>query len=145
MKAGGIRFVDSLEEAREAVEALLGMKIGGSYAALAVLTTAVVVCATCLGLFIASFSGTQKQVGGIGSIVLLILGLIGGAMVPRIAMPELMQTLGLATPHGWALDGYYDVILRKGATIADILPEAGALLGFAAVFAAVGAARFRFE
>ncbi|MFQ5986826.1 MAG: ADP-forming succinate--CoA ligase subunit beta [Thermoplasmata archaeon] len=29
MKAGGIRFADSVEEAREAVEAILGMEIGG--------------------------------------------------------------------------------------------------------------------
>ncbi|MBT8495250.1 MAG: ABC transporter permease [Deltaproteobacteria bacterium] len=124
---------------------VLGMEIGGSYLALILLTCAVVLCATCLGLLIASFSGTQKQVGGIGSIALLIFGLLGGAMVPRITMPELMQTIGLATPHAWALDGYYDVILRQGSTVADILPETAALLGFAAVFAAIGAARFRFE
>jgi ABC-2 type transport system permease protein len=124
---------------------VLGMEIGGSLLALAILTCAVVLCATSLGLLIASFSGTQKQVGGIGSIALLILGLVGGAMVPRIAMPELMQTIGLATPHAWALDGYYDVILRQGSTVADVLPETGALLGFTVLFAAIGGTRFRFN
>jgi len=124
---------------------VFGMEIGGSHLALGTLSAAVVLCATSLGLLIASFSGTQKQVGGVGSIVLLVMGLVGGAMVPRIAMPEVMRSAGLATPHAWALDGYYDVILTEGAGVADIGVEVAALLGFALVFAVIGALRFRFE
>src|SRR5690606_6345391 len=121
------------------------MQVGGSVAALVVLTCAVVACAVALGLFIASFAGTEKQVGGIGSICLLVLGLVGGAMVPRLIMPAFMQKLGLATPHAWALEGYYDVLVRSGTSLVDVLPEIGAVLGFAVVFATIGALRFRFE
>lgn len=122
-----------------------GMKIAGSALALGALTLAVILCATALGLFIASFGGSERQIGGIGSITLLVMGLVGGAMVPRLAMPETMQQIGLCVPHGWALDGYYDILVREGTTLADVWREIAAVLGFAAGFAVIGAARFRFE
>ena len=73
------------------------------------------------------------------------MGLLGGCMFPRIAMPPFMKTLGLGVPHWWALDGYYDVLVRQGTTLADIAPSIAALLGFAAVFASLGVALFKFE
>ena len=122
-----------------------GMRIGGSVPALAALTAAVVVCAAALGLFIASFGGSEKQVGGIGSICILVLGLLGGGMMPRVFMPHVMQQIGLATPHAWALDGYYDLLVRDGAGFADVWTSIAAVLGFAVIFAGIGLARFRFE
>ncbi len=121
------------------------MQIAGSITALACVTLAVVFAATGLGLFIASFGGTEKQVGGVGSICLLVMGLLGGAMVPRMGMPPTLQQLGLLTPHAWALEGYYDVLIREGTGVIEVLPEIGAVLAFGVVFAAVGALRFRFE
>ncbi len=122
-----------------------GMEIGGSPLALAVLSLAVVLCATSLGLVIAAIGGSERGMGAIGSVALLIMGMLGGCMVPRVVMPELMRTLGLSVPHAWALDGYFELIVRQGAGLADILPQLGALAGFAALFATVGVALFRFE
>jgi ABC-2 type transport system permease protein len=124
---------------------VFGMRVAGSTVALVALTLAVVVCATALGLLLASFGGSERQLGGIGSITLLVMGLLGGAMVPRPIMPETMQTLGLFVPHAWALEGYYDVLIREGTTVASVWKEILALLGFAAVFAGIGVSRFRFE
>lgn len=121
------------------------MEIAGSVAGLAALVVATSFCATCLGLFIAAFGGTEKQVGGIGSITLLVMALLGGSMVPRPTMPEVMQSIGLFTPHGWALEGYYDALIREGTTFADVAVDVAAVLGFGVVFALVGALRFRFE
>lgn len=122
-----------------------GMDIAGSPAALVAMTVAVVLCATTVGLFIASLGGSEKQVGSMGSITILVMGLLGGCMVPRVIMPPVMQTIGLLVPHGWALDGYFDVLVRPGTDVAAIAPQLAALLGFAAVFLALGAALFRFE
>lgn len=122
-----------------------GMRVGGSLLALVVLTIAVVTCAVSLGLFIASFGGSQKQIGSIGSISLLVMGLLGGAMVPRMAMPESMQQIGLATPHAWALDGYYELLIRDGSGFAEIAPSIAAVMGFALLFATIGAFRFRWN
>lgn len=124
---------------------VFGIQVAGSLLALVVLTLAVVFAAVALGLFIASFGGSQKQVGSVGSIALLVMGLLGGAMIPRISMPQTMQAVGLGTPHAWALDGDYDSLMREGAGFPDVAVQILAVLGFALLFAAIGAMRFRFE
>jgi ABC-2 type transport system permease protein len=122
-----------------------GMKVGGSPLALAVLTVAVVTCAVCLGLVFAAIGGSERAMGSIGSVTLLVMGMVGGCMVPRLVMPPIMRTLGLAVPHSWSLDGYFVLLVRDGAGLADVAPQIGALFGFAALFAAIGVWRFRFE
>jgi len=122
-----------------------GMQIAGAVSALVALSLAVVLCAVCLGLGFAAFATSEKQLGAMGSVVLLIMGLLGGCMFPRLQMPPAMRSIGLAVPHGWALDGYYDVLVRQGTTVMDIAPSIGALVAFAVVFAGVGLWRFRFE
>lgn len=122
-----------------------GMEVGGSPLALALLTAAVVFAAVALGLFIASFGGTERQVGAIGSVCLLVMGLLGGCMVPRALMPASMQKVGLFTPHAWALDGYYEVLVRAGAGIADLALPIAVVAAFGLAFALAGALRFDFE
>ncbi|HTJ41907.1 MAG TPA: ABC transporter permease [Kofleriaceae bacterium] len=122
-----------------------GMKIQGSVIALAVLTFAVACAATACGLMIASFSSTEKQISSLGSVLILIMGLVGGCMFPRMLMPHVMQQIGLGVPHGWALDGYYTLLVRSGAGFADVMPQIGAVFGFAALFALIGLRRFRFD
>jgi hypothetical protein len=58
-------------------------------------------------------------------------------------MPELMQDVGRAVPHAWALDGYYEILLRDGAGILDILPQLAGLVGFTLLFAAIAIAKGR--
>src|SRR5690606_26640229 len=122
-----------------------GMQVGGSWVGLALLTAAVVFASVSLGLLIASFSGTERQVGGVGSICLLVMALVGGSMVPRPIMPETLQTIGLFTPHAWALDGYHLLLIRDGTTLADAAPQILAVAAFGVGFALIGALRFRFE
>lgn len=124
---------------------VFGMKIAGSIPALAVLTVGVALCATGLGLAIASVSSTEKQISSLGSVVILIMGLVGGCMMPRVLMPEILQQIGLAVPHGWALDGYYTLLVHHGAGFADVAKQIGAIYGFAALFIAFGVRRFRFD
>lgn len=120
-----------------------GMAVGGSVAALALLTIGVCAASVSLGLLLASFARTEKQVGGLGSLIVLTMGLVGGCMYPRLAMPELMQDVGRAVPHAWALDGYYEILIRDGAGILDILPQLAGLVGFTLLFAAIAIAKGR--
>jgi ABC-2 type transport system permease protein len=122
-----------------------GMQIGGSVPAVIVLTIGVACCATTLGLLIAAVSSTEKQISSLGSVLIMVMGLLGGCMVPRLLMPHAMQQVGLAVPHGWALDGYYTLLVQKGAGFADVLPQIGAVYGFAALFGIAGVRRFRFD
>ena len=72
------------------------------------------------------------------------LSAIGGCFVPRLAMPDWLRTVGMASPHAWALDGFQDIMVL-GYGLAEVLPRAGVLCGFAVAFFVVGAWRFRFE
>ncbi|HLW63025.1 MAG TPA: hypothetical protein VKY33_06445, partial [Flavobacterium sp.] len=53
--------------------------------------------------------------------------------IPVFAMSETMQALSKISPMHWALNGYYDIVLRNG-TITDILPEMLLLTLFSLVF-----------
>ena len=124
---------------------VFGMKVAGSVPALCVLSLAVSLCSVAFGLMVASFGGTERQIGSIVPVILLVMGLIGGCMFPRILMPPVMQQIGHVVPHSWALDGYTDLLIRTGTGIADVAQPIVALLGFAAAFTAFGLWRFRFE
>lgn len=122
-----------------------GMAVHGSWFALVALSVGVAYCAVALGLVFAAVGGGEKQLAGVGAVVLLLMGMVGGCMIPRLVMPELMQQLGLAVPHAWALDGLYAVLVRPGTTLADVAPALGALAGFGTAFVVFGALRFRFD
>jgi ABC-2 type transport system permease protein len=124
---------------------VFGMQVAGSPIALVALALANIACAVSLGLLFAAIARTEKQLGGVGSVILLVMGMLGGCMFPRLLMPGFMKTIGLGVPHGWALDGYYAVLVREGTTLADVAPSIGALLAFAVGFAVVGIALFKFE
>lgn len=124
---------------------VFGMTIAGSVSALVLLSICVVFCGVCLGFLMAALGGSEKQLGGVGSVVLLVMGLLGGCMFPRLAMPPFMKTLGLGVPHSWALDGYYVVLVRPGSGIAEIAPSLAAILGFGILFAGLGLTLFKFE
>ena len=64
--------------------------------------------------------------------------------MPTSVMPSFLRTLSHFTPHAWAMKGFQDVLVR-GYGLAGILPEAGALLSFAAVFFLIGVWCFRFD
>ena len=112
--------------------------------ALVVISVAASLSATGLGLMIASLAKTTEQIGAFGALLVVTMAALGGVMVPRSVMPEAMKTLGLATPHAWALAAYQDVLVR-GAGLVRVLPGIAALLGFALVFFAVAVWRFRWE
>lgn len=96
----------------------------------AAVSAAVSLAAVAWALLIASIAGTAEQatvVGGVGNI---LMGAIGGIMVPKFVMPAGMQTLAGISPMSWALDGFHMVMLRHGS-FADLLPSLAKLLVFA--------------
>jgi ABC-2 type transport system permease protein len=99
--------------------------------ALALLTLAISLASLSFGLFLASIAHSGVQVAVVSAAALIIMSVVGGIMVPKFVMPELMQRLSLLVPQGWALEGYHEVLMR-GASIRAILPHLGALCAFAA-------------
>ncbi len=98
--------------------------------------------ATGLGLLVATLVKSESQVSAYATSVVIVLAGISGCFMPRDWLPEVMQTVSLATPHAWALIAY-DQILSVPVPSAGVVWECGgALLGFAAAFFVVGAWRF---
>lgn len=118
--------------------------LGRDPLALILVTLVTALAATGLGLLIATLGKTLAQVSSLGTILAIVLSVVGGMMVPVYVMPRFMQSVAYATPHAWALSGYLDIMVR-GLGVSAVLPAVGALLAFAAVFWILGIWRFRFE
>jgi ABC-2 type transport system permease protein len=123
---------------------LFGIDLGTSPVGLVLVSLAAAATATGLGVLVAALARTDAQVGAISTILLITLAVLGGCFVPRWVMPEWLQTLGLLTPHAWAVDAY-QALMVQGAGLAEVLPAVAVLAAFAGVFFGVGVWRFRFE
>lgn len=92
---------------------------------------AVSLAAVSLALLVASLARTSEQATVIGGVGNILMGAIGGIMVPKFVMPAAMQKLATLSPMAWGLEGFHTVMLRHGS-FADILPSLTQLLAFAA-------------
>jgi len=120
------------------------LELGSRSEALILVSLAASLAATGLGLLIAALTKTAEQISGLGTLVVVTMAALGGVMVPRYIMPDFMQTIGLISPHAWALTAYQDVLVR-GYDIAHILPEVAALMGFTVVFFGIALWRFKWD
>ncbi|MCA9947116.1 MAG: ABC transporter permease, partial [Anaerolineales bacterium] len=123
---------------------VFGIPWGNAPLALGIMVLSFALAITALGLMFAALSRTLAQANALGTIVVLSISALGGAWWPLDIVPGWMQTLGGLSPISWAMDGFHDIITR-GLGVTAVLPEAGILLAFAAVFLAVGVWRFRYE
>ena len=96
------------------------------------LTLTVGLSAISLGILLGIVAKTQEQSAPFGATFVVILAAIGGVWIPVFAMSEAMQLVSKISPMNWALNGYYDIVLRNGG-FADIIPEMLLLTLFFAV------------
>ena len=108
------------------------LALNGSALGLWLIGSALSLAAIGFGLLVAVFARSAVQATTFGGIANLVLGAIGGVMVPKLVMPPAMQAASSLSPMSWALEGCWDILLRGGG-VADVLPEAAALAGFALV------------
>jgi len=123
---------------------LFDFHVSGSWLALAVVVLALSLCLNAFGVAITAVSRTSQRLNAISSAGGLVLATMGGAFVPIPAMPGWAQAVAPALPTYWAMRGLRGVILDGGGLGSIALPVA-ALLGFAALFVVLAAARFRFD
>ena len=53
--------------------------------------------------FVYSLARTREQAGVISSVLLLVLGLVGGSMFPFESLPGFMQVVGQFSPNRWGV------------------------------------------
>jgi ABC-2 type transport system permease protein len=123
---------------------LFKMSLGHSAGGLVIVSLAAAATATGLGVLVAAVARTEAQISGLTVLLLLTLSVLGGCFIPRFIMPEWLRTVGLVTPHAWALDAFQDLLVR-GYNFWEVLPKVGVLGAFAVIFFGIGVWRFRFE
>jgi len=100
--------------------------------------------AAAFGTTLGTFTKTAGQAVGLSVMFGMLFAMMGGCMYPLELFPPAVQNAVRIFPTTWAMEGMLDLGLRGGGLM-EIMPEAGVLLGFAAVFFAVGVMRFRYE
>jgi ABC-2 type transport system permease protein len=125
---------------------ILVMKLnwGSQPLALAVMMVTSVLAAAALGTTLGTFVKTESQASGVSIMTGMVMALLGGCWYPLELFPQTVQNVVKILPTTWAMRGLLDIVLR-GQGLTAILPVAGILVGFAAVFFTIGVARFRFE
>ena len=109
----------------------------------AAMTLATAGAASGFGIVLAALCKSRAQLGGISTIVILIMSALGGSMVPRFIMPAFMNTTALFTFNGWALDGYLKIFWYEdpdaslGRAMIHILPQVSMLIAMAIGFLGV--------
>ena len=101
-----------------------------------VMATATALASSGLGLALAASCKTRAQLGALTTLVVLVMSALGGSMVPRFIMPELLQKIGLVTFNAWAIDGFTKIFWRE-EPISHVWPQVLVLLGAAALFLAI--------
>jgi ABC-2 type transport system permease protein len=116
--------------------AVFRLDLAGHLPGFLVMTLATAAAAAGFGLVLATLCRTRQQLGGISTILILVMSALGGSMFPRFLMSEAMQKIGLVTFNAWALDGYIKVFWRD-ARLVELWPQLLVLTALTAVFLAL--------
>jgi ABC-2 type transport system permease protein len=119
-----------------------GIELGNA-GGLAIAVAVFVFVPVAIGVFFSTFSGSLLLMVSLANLMVIVLGAIGGSLVPVFFLPRWMEVLASFTPHYWALQAFQDLMFR-GASLADLWLNLGILAAFSAVFFALGLARFSF-
>ncbi len=109
---------------------------------LAVVLTAGALAAAAFGTFLGTLVRSSSQANNLSIMLGMVMALLGGCWYPLELFPPVVQNAVKILPTTWAMQGILDLTLRAGS-VQEIWLEAGVLLGFAAVFFALGIWRFR--
>jgi ABC-2 type transport system permease protein len=104
----------------------------------------IALCSSALGILIAAIARTENQIGGLSSVLLWGMGLLGGAFVPLFLLERFLGPVPKVVPHYWANHALVNLMVR-GLGLADVALDCAMLLGFTVLFFAIGLWRFDFE
>ena len=120
---------------------LFNVEWGDPIAAILVVT-AFALTGTGAGMLLGSTFSSEQQAGGFAIFGALMLGALGGSMVPLEIFPDTMVKIAHLTPHAWGNDAFATLI-RHGGGVADITTELAVLTAYGLVLVALSSALFR--
>lgn len=95
-----------------------------------------------IAMIVGAVATNADQAGALGVVAGLVVGAIGGAMIPLAFMPDVMQTVAQATPHMWAITGLQSLV-SDGGGVGSVAQNLLVLAGFGAVSMAIASWRLR--
>jgi ABC-2 type transport system permease protein len=104
----------------------------------------VALCSSAMGILIAALARTEAQIGGMSTLLVWVMGLVGGSLIPLFILERVLGPVPMVVPHYWANRALVDLMVR-GGNLADVTVEMAVLLGFTVLFFAIGVWRFKFE
>ena len=120
------------------------LTLGSSWGGVAMVSLGLSLAAVGLSVLIAVSVATVEQATTIGGILNVLMGAIGGVMVPKFVMPPAMQAFAEISPMSWGLEGFLDLFLRGEGAMAA-LPESLALAAFGAAALLLAGAVFNYK
>jgi ABC-2 type transport system permease protein len=127
---------------------VFGMPLGDQPLGLLLVTLALSLAVSAMGLMIGTLARTGKEADTLGLVLGFVLAGLGGAILfqwpPIYRQESVLGFVSRLTPHAHALDGYA-LLMVDGASVVEALPQVGILLVYAGVFFAVATRRLRFE
>ena len=122
--------------------------LGKSPFGLVILTLIIAAVSTSMGLLLSTLAKSKKQADDMGTLLGFLLGFAGGAIpIAPLLMTRMegpMAVISRFVPQANAIEAYYRLIYEN-ASLIDILPEIGILLGMMVVFLGIASRRLQFQ
>ena len=99
-------------------------------------------CFTALMMTISVLGRTESAVAGASWGLMMPFAMIGGGMIPLIAMPPWLVTASAVSPFKWAITAIEGAVWRDFG-LADMVLPCAVLIATGALFAGIGIAVFR--
>lgn len=119
----------------------LGVRIADLPLAL-MAAAAIGICFTGLMMTVSVMGKSEPAVAGAAWGLMMPFAMVGGGMIPLIAMPPWLLSLSDFSPFKWGILAMEGAVWR-GFTFVDMLTPCGVLCGIGVVFFAIGVAVFR--
>lgn len=111
---------------------LPSLNIDGKILSLSVMAIFGSLAAVSYGIAIGAIAQTHQQASIFGSVSIMILAALGGIWVPVFIMPPFLKSLSIISPLNWALNSFYDILIRN-APLSDVLHYGVRLVLFSVV------------
>jgi ABC-2 type transport system permease protein len=125
----------------------LDMPLGKSPLALIIVTIALGLTATTLGMLVAATARSMDQATSIGLLIVFALGFLGGSLTPAAPLYRgegLLAMISRYTPQAQAQLAYFGVLIQN-AGLMEVLPYIAYMLGLSAILFLLAVWRLRFE
>jgi ABC-2 type transport system permease protein len=107
--------------------------MGSNWGALAAAALASALAAVGFGMAVGSLTGSIAQASMFGSVMVVIMAVMGGLMIPVYLMPRALDVAGsFISPIRWGIDAFLDLFVRGG----DMAAIASSIIRLVAFFVA---------